>query len=464
MSQPRPAEAAATKNVPGNASAPSFGPPPGPQSHETLPACEQACPKQREPNRSASPPHAGRRMPGAGGGGPQGVLPAADPTAAGRAVTAPPGGPSPAPTRQGGPKTPEGKRRSRANALTHGGYAKTLLPEVLGPEVVNYYIDLYWNEYDPQTPLETHYVWELAQRAAQVERLLGIEEAAMRQGADAALQLAAFCPRPGGPGGGTGLTATDIMLAGAVNRNIMDPLTRARRIHELAFQEKRRVLMELQQKRLAPAEPAAEVSPLHRSRPIAATRFPDNESCVTYLTEWARRQPFRCPQCKHDQAKWIRVRGPEESRWKCARCRRQVRIREGTVLAGSHVPLRAWFLAIECLLRHSDATTAEVAEATGIGRPETVRCVAKKIRAAFASPEVSRRLAGLDAVFLNLAFRPPPPPGAAWGPAPQLDAEPDTDAVARPGVAPVTEPFETPPDQASPDAAGPNAPSSMVPA
>jgi hypothetical protein len=69
-------------------------------------------------------------------------------------------------------------------------------------------------------------------------------------------------------------------------------------------------------------------------------------------------------------------------------------------MARSPLPLTYWFAAIDALLRNPNATTAELARASGIRRRATARRVAAAIRAAMNSPHVSQLLAGLDRVAL----------------------------------------------------------------
>src|SRR5215207_10493360 len=79
-----------------------------------------------------------------------------------------------------------------------------------------------------------------------------------------------------------------------------------------------------------------------RSLPEFEARFPDDAACARWLA--AKRWPdgFRCPACGHDRA-WELAR--ERLTLQCAACERQVSVTAGTVLHGSHLGLRTWFLA-----------------------------------------------------------------------------------------------------------------------
>jgi hypothetical protein len=71
-------------------------------------------------------------------------------------------------------------------------------------------------------------------------------------------------------------------------------------------------------------------------------------------------------------------------------------------MAGSRVPLLAWFAAIENLLKNPQAAMAELMAATNLSRIATVRMMARKIRATLLAPQRSHLLAELDNVFTGV--------------------------------------------------------------
>src|SRR3954454_10978675 len=107
-----------------------------------------------------------------------------------------------------------------------------------------------------------------------------------------------------------------------------------------------------------------EVAELPRSLPEFEARFPDEAACARWLLE--RRWPggFRCPACGHDKG-WELAR--ERLTLQCAACERQVSVTAGTVLHGSPLPLRTWFLAAWLMApqrqRHLGPAAVEAARA-----------------------------------------------------------------------------------------------------
>src|SRR5437764_12645200 len=81
---------------------------------------------------------------------------------------------------------------------------------------------------------------------------------------------------------------------------------------------------------------------LPRSLPEFEARFPNDAACARWLLAKRRPDGFRCPACGHAEAWEL---GRERLTLQCAACERQVSVTAGTVLHGSHLGLRTWFLA-----------------------------------------------------------------------------------------------------------------------
>ncbi len=87
--------------------------------------------------------------------------------------------------------------------------------------------------------------------------------------------------------------------------------------------------------------------------------------------------------------------------WQCSRCRTQTGLRVGTCMERSAMPLTKWFAAIRALLVTPSVAAADLAVFLQINRIQTVREMAKRIRAAAASDDATARLAGLDALYIG---------------------------------------------------------------
>ena len=142
---------------------------------------------------------------------------------------------------------------------------------------------------------------------------------------------------------------------------------------------------------------------LPRSLPEFEARFPDDEACARWLR--AKRWPdgFRCPTCGHGRA-WELGRGLLVLQ--CAGCQRQTSVTAGTVLHGSHLPLKTWFLAAWLMATHRNGISArQLGLQLGLGSYKTAWLLSAKLRRAMVDP-AREPLAGLVEVDeTTLPFR-----------------------------------------------------------
>src|SRR6266550_2081609 len=79
-----------------------------------------------------------------------------------------------------GPKTADGKQRSRRNALRHGFTAETVIEPLENPEEYRAFEDAIVSEYLPQTPVEQELVHRLASLFWRLRRATSIETGLLR--------------------------------------------------------------------------------------------------------------------------------------------------------------------------------------------------------------------------------------------------------------------------------------------
>jgi hypothetical protein len=79
-----------------------------------------------------------------------------------------------------GPKTEQGKRRSRKNALRHGLTAETVIEPLENPQEYRAFEDAIVAEYQPQTPVEQEFVHRLASLFWRLRRATSIETGLLR--------------------------------------------------------------------------------------------------------------------------------------------------------------------------------------------------------------------------------------------------------------------------------------------
>jgi transposase-like protein len=78
-------------------------------------------------------------------------------------------------------------------------------------------------------------------------------------------------------------------------------------------------------------------------------RFPDEESCISYLIQARWDDKPVCPHCESDR-KIYKIKGGRILT--CADCRKQFTVKVGTIFEDSALPLQKWFMAIYILTAH----------------------------------------------------------------------------------------------------------------
>jgi transposase-like protein len=106
-------------------------------------------------------------------------------------------------------------------------------------------------------------------------------------------------------------------------------------------------------------------------------QFPDEASCWEYLKRVRWPKGFVCPRCESQNATFLESR----KLWQCRACRKQVSLTAGTVLQGTRVPLRKWFVAMFFMARHKQGISAlQLQRDLGLGSYQTAWTMMHKLR------------------------------------------------------------------------------------
>src|SRR5690349_23556431 len=142
---------------------------------------------------------------------------------------------------------------------------------------------------------------------------------------------------------------------------------------------------------------------LPRSLPEFQARFPDDATCARWLLEKRWPDGFRCPACGHDKAWEL---GRERLTLQCAACERQVSVTVGTVLHGSHLGLRTWFLAAWLMATHANGISARrLWKQLGLGSYKSAWLPVRKLRRAMVDPEREPLAGPVEVDETSLPFR-----------------------------------------------------------
>jgi hypothetical protein len=142
---------------------------------------------------------------------------------------------------------------------------------------------------------------------------------------------------------------------------------------------------------------------LPRPLPEFEARFPDEAACARWLLTKRWPDGFRCPACGHDEAWEL---GRERLTLQCAACERQVSVTAGTVLHGSHLGLRTWFLAAWLMATHADGVSArQLWKQLGLGSYESAWLLVRKLRRAMVDPAREPLAGPVEVDESSLPFR-----------------------------------------------------------
>ena len=75
------------------------------------------------------------------------------------------------------------------------------------------------------------------------------------------------------------------------------------------------------------------------------SQYPDEISCRKKFKGFRDQQGVICPSCGHTKHYWKQ----DKESYECKRCRRRQSLRANTVMHGSQLPFRYWFIAIHLL-------------------------------------------------------------------------------------------------------------------
>ena len=123
------------------------------------------------------------------------------------------------------------------------------------------------------------------------------------------------------------------------------------------------------------------------SRAQFEARFPDNAACAEYLAAARWPDGFVCPACGGGKGWALKTKA---FTWECAGCRKQTSVTAGTVMHGSHLPLKVWFTAAHIVTSHSNGISALQLQAQlGLGSYKSAWLLLQKLRHAMVDPDRS---------------------------------------------------------------------------
>lgn len=127
------------------------------------------------------------------------------------------------------------------------------------------------------------------------------------------------------------------------------------------------------------------------------SEFPDDYACADFLAKRRWRNGFKCPACGGNRAWRLEARPwlwecqgvlvNENGEWQRTGCRHQTSVISGTIMHGTHLPLRKWFLAAFLVSTHSNSISAlQLQPKIGVGY-KTAWLLLHKLRRSMVDPD-----------------------------------------------------------------------------
>lgn len=108
-----------------------------------------------------------------------------------------------------------------------------------------------------------------------------------------------------------------------------------------------------------------------------ATRYPDEASCKALFREYREREGVVCCKCGSKSHYWKN----DKSCFECKKCKHRTGLRSGTVMHGTRLPFRKWFLAMHLLTSTKKSFSAkEIQRQLGHKRYQPIWHMVHKLR------------------------------------------------------------------------------------
>lgn len=115
----------------------------------------------------------------------------------------------------------------------------------------------------------------------------------------------------------------------------------------------------------------------------------DEDACWAHLERYRWPDGLICPDCGRAHA--ARPRQGRPHRWRCAACGCRFHAAQGTVIEGTHLPLVAWFAAVQLLEEVPRLSSARLGRALGL-RQKTAWSLARRARLLAAEDALLHRI------------------------------------------------------------------------
>jgi hypothetical protein len=122
------------------------------------------------------------------------------------------------------------------------------------------------------------------------------------------------------------------------------------------------------------------------------SQYPDESSCRKKFKEFRDREGVFCPACGHNAHYWKR----DKECYECKQCGKRQSLRANTIMHGSQLPFRYWFVAIHLLTSTKKSFSAsEIQRQLGHPYYEPIWTMVHKLRTAMGKRDEQYTLSGV---------------------------------------------------------------------
>ena len=107
--------------------------------------------------------------------------------------------------------------------------------------------------------------------------------------------------------------------------------------------------------------------------------FPNEQSCIDHFKLSREKEGVLCKKCNSQEHYWLK----NKRQWECKHCKFRTTLKSGTIMHGSNLKFRTWYLAMAFMSFSKKGISAmELQRQLGYKRYDTIWLLMHKIRSA----------------------------------------------------------------------------------
>lgn len=126
-------------------------------------------------------------------------------------------------------------------------------------------------------------------------------------------------------------------------------------------------------------------------------KFPDQESCISYLEDVKWKEGVKCSFCNSEKV--IRVKS--EHRYKCYSCKRSFSVLKDTIFEKTKLPLQKWFMAIHLIVgAKKGISSLQLSRHISVNK-DTALFLQRRVRKAMQEKNILEGIVEIDETYVG---------------------------------------------------------------